>query len=188
MNSIQDISEAKVFQSAPCVSGMVSLRVGGCCMLPALRPGDVITVRPTRARDITPGRLAVYAFRDEDVSIRRVVRWDPHSGSMAAGVSVSMFTVHRAVRLDENALITRPDTALEDDPPVPFSRVFGEVVAVQRGHSHLIPKEQLTRSQEVCCFFLRRASFLRWFFLRLYSLRNFLRGAPPPQPSLGQVL
>lgn len=153
-------------------------------MLPALRPGDVIVVRPARACDITPGKLAVYVFKDEDVSVRRVARWDPHSGSMTTGVSVSMFTVHRAVRLDENALITRPDTALEDDPPVSFSRVFGEVVAIQRGHCSLIPKERLTRSQEFCCFFLRRLSFLRRFFLILYSLRQT---NAPPLP-LGQVL
>jgi hypothetical protein len=90
-----------------------------------------------------------------------------------------MFTVHRAVRWDRNALITRGDALPKNDPPVQPSRIFGEVVAIQRGRSRLIPRAQLNRAQELCCFFLRRSRRLRRLVMRLYSLWQAVNHSQP---------
>ena len=197
MNSIPNVPETELFQggrsrtadkqTARCalaaevlrVPGTVSLRVGGCCMLPSLRPGDVIAVRRVQACDIRPGRLVVYALKDEDFTVRRAVRWDTHGARMITGVSVGMFTVHRAVSCNRNVLITRADAALENDAPVQTSRILGEVVAIQRGRRRLIPTERLNRAQKLFRFFLRRSALLRRLILRLYSLRQAMNHSQP---------
>jgi hypothetical protein len=150
-------------------------------MLPTLWPGDVIAVRRTPGCDIRPGRLVVYALKEFDV--HRVVRWDPNAAKMTTGVIVNMFTVHRAVRYERDALITRGDALLGDDPPVQLSRIFGEVVAIQRGRSHIVPREKLTRTQELFCFFLRRSRHLQSLLLHLHSLRHAMNRSPAaPEP------
>jgi hypothetical protein len=141
-------------------------------MAPTLWPGDVLTVRRAQPSEIRPGKLVVYAFKEEDSTVRRTACWDPTTARMTTGVSVSMFTVHRAVSCDNNVLITRPDAATKNDPPVQLSRIVGEVVAIQRGRSRLVPKEQLSRVQKLFLFFLRRSALLRKLIPRLHSLRQ----------------
>lgn len=148
-------------------------------MLPSLWPGDVIAVRRAQPCDIRPGKLVVYALKDEDFAVRRAARWDPHAARMTTGVIVNMFTVHRAVTYNQDSLITRGDALPRNDPPVQFSRIFGEVVAIQRGQSRFIPKEQLNRAQKLFCFFLRRSDLLGKVLFRLYSLRQVMKRSQP---------
>jgi hypothetical protein len=147
-------------------------------MLPSLRPGDVIAVRPTKPGDINPGKLAVCALKDADFAVRRAARWDPRAARMTNGVIVNMFTVHRAVSRTQDALITRGDALPRNDAPVEFSRVFGEVAAIQRGRSSFVPKEQVAPAGKLLCFFLRRSAFLGKLALRLYSLRQAMNRSP----------
>jgi hypothetical protein len=156
-------------------------------MVPALRPGDIIVVRPARACDISPGKMVVYALKDEHVSLQRETRWDPRTASMVSGVSVNLFTVHRAVRCDRDALITRADNALKDDPPIHPSRIFGEVVAIHRGRSRLTPQERLTGAQKLCCFFLRRSILLAGIVSRAYRLRGALRHRLPSRKQIYDI-
>jgi len=159
----------------------VSLRVGGCSMLPTLWPGDVIAVRLAPDCDVSPGKLVVYPWEGpEEYTVQRVVRWDPDALSPTTGVIVNMFTVHRVVRHEPNVLITRGDALPADDPPVQRSQIFGEVIAIQRGKSRLIPAEQLTGSQKAVCYFLRRSLRLRRLLLRLHSFWRAMRRLPAP--------
>jgi hypothetical protein len=123
-------------------------------MLPSIWPGDILAVRRARACDITPGKFVVYAA-DEG------------------------FIVHRAVSCHQNALITRGDALAGNDAPVPSSRVLGEVAAIQRGRSRLIPKEQLHCAQKLFRFVLRRSSRLRSLVVRLYSLWRAMNRSSP---------
>lgn len=41
--------------------------------------------------------------------------------------------VHRVVRVEAEALVTRGDTNRQDDPPVPFAAVLGRVEALRLG-------------------------------------------------------
>jgi signal peptidase I len=154
------------------IPGAVSLRVASCSMLPVLWPGDVIAVRRVEDRDITPGKLVVYLAKD--FLVRQTVRWDPAAESMTNGVVVTMFTVHRAVRWERGALITRGDAIPVDDSPVQPASILGEVVAIQRRRARLVPKEQLTGAQKLFCFFLHRVPRLPILVMRLYSLHRAL--------------
>ena len=119
---------------------------------------------------------------DEKFVVHRAVRWDPNAAKMTPGATVSMFTVHRAVRRERDILITRGDALRDDDPPVPFSLVFGEVVAIQHGRSRIIPKRQLEGVQKLLCIFLRRSDRLRNLVMRLYSFQQAMSRsthAPP---------
>ena len=175
MISIPNIPETEAFQSsrnrtadrqtARCalaaevlrVSGALTLRVFGCSMLPSIWPGDIIAVRRAQAFDINPGKLVLYA-RDEG------------------------FVVHRAVSCSPDELITRGDALAGNDAPVQPSRVLGEVVAIQRGRSRIVPKERLSRAQKLFGFFFRRSNLFRRLVLRLYSLRQAVnRFHPAPE-------
>jgi len=148
-------------------------------MLPTLWPNDVIAVRRVPHSDIVPGKLVVYTWEGpEKFSVHRAVRWDADAASVATGVTVSMFTVHRAIRWehDAGALITRGDSILEYDPPVQTSRIYGEVVAVQRGGRRLAPALKLTGASKLFCYFLRRSGRLRNLLLRFHSVRQSMSG------------
>jgi len=172
MNPIPNVPEAEAFQgagsrisdkqTARCaiaaevlrVSGALSLRVFGGSMLPSIWPGDTLTVHRARASDIHPGKLVLYA-RDGGL------------------------VVHRAVHCSQDALITRGDALKGNDAPVQPGQVLGEVVAIQRGRSRLIPKEQLNRAQKLFRFLLRRSGHLRSLVLRLYSLWQAMNHSQP---------
>jgi signal peptidase I len=143
METAQCALAAEVLRAA----GTLSLRVFGGSMLPSIWPGDILTLRRAHASDIHPGKLVLYA-RDNG------------------------FVVHRAVRCNRDALITRGDALRGNDAPVQPSRVLGEVVAIQRGRSRLIPRERLNRALKLFRWLLRRSGRLRGLAMRLYSLRQ----------------
>lgn len=173
MNSIPNIPTAEVFQGIRSrtkerlaarsalaaevlrASGAVSLRVFGCSMLPSIWPGDVIAVRHARVFDIRPGKLVLYSREGGG------------------------FIVHRAVSCNPDALITRGDALKENDAPVQPSRILGEVVAIQRGRSRLVPAERLGRVQNLFRFFVLRSDRFRSLVLRLHSLRQAMNHAQP---------
>jgi len=116
-------------------------------MLPSIWSGAILTVRRAQASDIHPGKLVLYA-RDDG------------------------FVVHRAVQCNPDALITRGDALGRNDAPVRLSRVLGEVVAIQRGRSRLIPTQRLNHAQKLLRGLLSRSGRLRNLVMRLYSLRR----------------
>jgi len=88
-------------------TGEVRLRVVGASMLPAIWPGDVITVRHCDLAQFQPGQIALY---------RR-------NGKL---------TAHRILELSTDHLIARGDSVPTLDPPVQFSEIVGRVVCISR--------------------------------------------------------
>ena len=87
--------------------GEVQFRVTGTSMLPAVWPGDFLTVRRRSVSQLQPGRI-VLCYRDQG------------------------FVAHRVVGKRGDCLITRGDRLPCQDRPFHAEEVLGEVVTVAR--------------------------------------------------------
>lgn len=84
------------------------MRVSGSSMLPAIRPGDVITVRRCGHEGASPGEVVLFCREGR-------------------------FFAHRVVARAGEALITRGDAIAVPDAPVLPDELLGKVVATERG-------------------------------------------------------
>jgi signal peptidase I len=90
----------------------VELRMSGGSMSPAIEDGDIITVEPVSDEPIRQGDIVLYHSRFDTAVIHRVVRIDRSSS--------------------EKSILTRGDSASQNDLPVPTHRVLGRVKLVER--------------------------------------------------------
>jgi signal peptidase I len=85
----------------------LKLEVTSRSMLPVLRPGDRIVVQNTGAESLGIGDLVIASRQGE-------------------------FITHRLVGLGSKECYTKGDNARYLDPPVPFERILGKVIAIER--------------------------------------------------------
>ena len=90
----------------------VELRMSGGSMSPAIEDSDIITVEPVSDEPIRQGDIVLYHSRFDTAVIHRVVRIDRSSS--------------------EKSILTRGDSASQNDLPVPAHRVLGRVKLVER--------------------------------------------------------
>ena len=88
-------------------SGEARLKVTGASMLPAIWPGDMVTVRRYNPGELRPGQIVLY---------RR-------EGTL---------TAHRIQQVSPTHLITRGDSVPACDPPVAAAGIVGQVVGILR--------------------------------------------------------
>ena len=89
-------------------AGSLRLTVTGGSMLPAIWPGDIVTVQQCAARDLRPGEVVSF-WRD------------------------SFLVTHRVKSLRGEWIATRGDSAHAEDPLVSSGDLLGRVVALERG-------------------------------------------------------
>jgi len=87
----------------------VRLRVGGHCMTPCIRGGDVVTLEPLAGRRPGLGQILAFETSDSRLLIHRVVGWQ---------------------RAGE--VLTRGDVSRRGDAPLPTEAVLGTVTRVER--------------------------------------------------------
>jgi hypothetical protein len=104
--------------------GTQELKAGGRSMLPAIWPGDRLSIRSTDPSHIAAGDIVAFR-RHAAIVVHRVV------GILAAPSGTS--------------LITRGDGLRTADPPVPASALLGRVVAQARGPFRLDPAAPVPR-------------------------------------------
>jgi signal peptidase I len=88
--------------------GEVLLKISGGSMLPALWPGDLVTVRRCNFKELQPGQVVLFS----------------NNGRL---------TVHRVMSVVDDHLVARGDALPSADPPVKRPDLIGRVVKVQRG-------------------------------------------------------
>src|SRR5579864_3822098 len=93
------------------VCGGIRLPTVGTSMVPAIHPGDVLSVQPVDPKDVSPGDIVVYA-REQVLIVHRVVQTSADSS--------------------EPYLVTRGDRLRRDDMPIPAGEVLGRVVSIER--------------------------------------------------------
>lgn len=134
---------AEVLRSA----GELRLRVGGSSMLPAVWPGDVLSVSGRSATEAIPGDIILFA-RQGRLFAHRVIERTIHQGAL--------YWVTRGDRLDHH------------DPQVSSHELLGRVTSIQRGNRRIVPR--LTFWGQMASWILRRSEFCTRVLLRLGTL------------------
>ncbi len=128
-------------------SGEARLRVSGASMLPAVWPGDLVTVKHRNPGELLPGQIVVYR-RDE------------------------LLIVHRITKNSGDHLITRGDARPFNDPPVKAIEILGHVISIRRNGRHINPEQ--SSWQRAVSSILRRSDFSTRLALALNRrLRRF---------------
>ena len=143
------ISEAHL-QSACCdlvagvvrIHGKVHLKVAGASMVPALWPGDLVTVRSCDSSELQPGSIVV--FRQNE----RLV-------------------VHRLMHWVGDCVVARGDALSRCDQPVKAGEVLGCVDSVLRNGRSVSLQPSLWHSVLAPVF--RRSEWCASLYLRLSS-------------------
>jgi len=130
--------------------GAVRLRAGGASMLPALWPGDLLTIDPVPSRAIRAGEI-VLCVRNQRFVIHRLVRVGSESGTAD--------------------WITRGDALPDPDPGVPAEAILGRVSSITRGSRSLVPR-QPTAWERIFAWILCRSDLLCRLVLRIHALRH----------------
>jgi signal peptidase I len=89
----------------------VELRMSGSSMRPAIEDGDVVTIEPIADEPVRQGDIVLYHSRFDTAVIHRVIRID---------------------KSVERTILTRGDSAAQNDLPVSIHRVLGRVKLVER--------------------------------------------------------
>ena len=136
--------------------GEVRLRVFGISMVPAIFPGDVVSVRRASVEEISVGEVVLYS-RGGRLFVHRVV-----DRTSAATADCSK----------ELRLITRGDRMRHDDSPVAPSELLGRVVSIERDRRTIeFPARE---SDTLVARALRSSERLTSLYLRLAQARlNF---------------
>ena len=129
--------------------GHVCLRVSGTSMVPAIRPGDLVSVERARAAEIAPGEIVVFA-REGRLIVHRVVA---RTGSPGDGY-----------------LVTRGDRTRRNDALVSSAELVGRVTQIARGHCRVRARSGLNMAEHVTCHVLRFSDRATYLYLRLAAL------------------
>ena len=124
--------------------GSIRLRVWGTSMLPAIWPGDLVTVES--ADKFSPGEI-VMASQEGRLFIHRLIA----RGSLA------------------NHWVMRGDTVPDCDPPVEASQLLGKVSIIHRRHGDIIPHRRISILHRVIAWILGHSDRLRSLALQLRS-------------------
>ena len=99
--------------------------VRGTCMYPALRPGDLLRIKPRPAAEIQVGEIAVFRRDDMVFGHRVIARW-PKDG--------------------HTFVVTRPDRWWgTGDAPVSDENLLGVVVAIDRRGKYMVSPDSWAR-------------------------------------------
>ncbi len=129
--------------------GRLRLRAWGQSMLPAVWPGDVLTVKRCRPEQLERGEIVLYR-RGERLFIHRVTSLQEADGA--------------------RWVVTQGDATPHSDPPVAASEVLGCVTNIARG-ARGVCRTRWGRAPQLASFLFRRSWSSR-MALRVHALRR----------------
>lgn len=132
--------------------GKLRLRVTGASMLPAVWPGDILSIQRHDAVEALPGDIVLFGREGRLVAHR---------------------VVERTICQDRIQWVTRGDRAGRNDAPVSSHELLGRVTAIQRGSCRIVPR--VTIWGRTASWVLRRSEFCTRMVLRV---RDMLIGNP----------
>jgi len=133
--------------------GSVRLRVSGTSMVPAILPGDLLSVERARAAKVSPGEVVVFAQQGRLVAHR--------------------VTAKRGTQ--DEYLITRGDRIRQEDAPVSDAELIGRVTQVERGRSQISAPSRGNIPWQMFCRLLRFSDRATSLYLRLRGLPSTLQ-------------
>jgi phage repressor protein C with HTH and peptisase S24 domain len=121
------------------------LRVTGPSMLPAIWPGDILSIHPCGVAEAGLGDILLFT-RD---------------GRLFA---------HRVVSRSGECLVTRGDGVPDLDPPVKPGELIGRVFEIVRGRKRLRPKRKLSLGGRIAAVLASRSASASRILARLHGL------------------
>jgi signal peptidase I len=118
-------------------------------MVPAIQPGDMLTIQPVDSSEVALGDVVVYA-KENVLVVHRVVR-------TCAGSS-------------EARLVTRGDRLMQDDEPILPADLLGRVACIERKNRRMNVRTFSNWAEQALSLVLRRSERATYLFLRANEL------------------
>jgi signal peptidase len=134
--------------------GSLRLRVTGTSMMPAVQPGDLLSIARIDLREASPGEIVLFVRGGRLFAHRIVDRGGGASDPCAS----------------DPYIVTRGDRLLENDPPVFQSELLGRVTSIERARSPVRSRLWLDRPNRVLGRFLRSSDRATVVFLHVTAL------------------
>jgi signal peptidase I len=129
--------------------GGIRLPALGTSMVPAIHPGDVLSIQPVDPKEVSLGDIVVYV-REEVLIVHRIVQTSAASS--------------------EPYLVTRGDRLLRDDAPIHPGELLGRVASIERRNRCVNVHPLTNRAGQALCLILRRSDRVTHLFLRANEL------------------
>ncbi|HUK31015.1 MAG TPA: signal peptidase I [Candidatus Acidoferrum sp.] len=159
--NVSNTSKCDLVSKAVRKAGRVRLRVSGTSMVPAIRPGDLITVESALLPEIAPGEVIVFI---------RSGRLVAHRVNEIVRCAARIRNGNSAQSLHQSEVITRGDRARRNDSPVSSSELIGRVTQIERGGRRVRLRDKLTAADQVVSRLLRISDRATVLYLRLSAL------------------
>ena len=127
-------------------TGRLRLRVTGASMLPAVWPGDILSVRSHDVVEALPGDIVLFAREGRLVAHR---------------------VVERTLCEDRIQWVTRGDSVGGNDAPVSSHQLLGRVTAIERGSRQITPHQSV--ASRLASWILCRSELATQALLRVRS-------------------
>ena len=127
-------------------SGRLRLRATGASMLPAVWPGDILSVRSHDVVEALPGDIVLFAREGRLVAHR---------------------VVERTLCEDRIQWVTRGDSVGGNDAPVSSHQLLGRVTAIERGSRQITPHQSV--ASRLASWILCRSDLAIRVLLRLWG-------------------
>jgi len=108
----------------------VRFRPSGRSMYPSIREGELITVEPVVASDVTLGDIVLYRSQRGFIAHRVIQLSCPQTEPSAVGAAG--FSLRASSSRDARVFRLRGDASLSSDKPVEAHQILGRVIRVQR--------------------------------------------------------
>ncbi len=149
LGQISSVTACRLVAESVRECGEIRLCAVGTSMVPAIHPGDVLSIQPVNPKEISRGDIVVYA-REQVLVVHRVVRTPAESC--------------------EPYLVTRGDRLLHDDKPVRACDLLGQVVSIERQNRRVSVYPFSNRAGQALRLVLRRSERATSLFLRANAL------------------
>lgn len=134
--------------------GSLRLRVTGTSMMPAIQPGDLLSIDRVNLRDTSPGEIVLFTRAGRLFAHRIVDR--------SGGVSEPYTS--------EPYIVTRGDRLLDNDPPVFQSELLGRVTSIEGARSQVRSRPWLDGPNRALGRLLRSSDRATVLFLHVTAL------------------
>jgi signal peptidase I len=130
--------------------GTVHLKAWGTSMVPAVWPGDLLTIQSAAQEEVVAGDI-VLVLRS------------------------NRFFIHRLMekRQDQDCvcLITKGDAMPHSDPPATESELLGRVTVIRRAHRSLVPSRRISLVHSALAWMVCHSGRFRNVTLRIHTAR-----------------
>src|ERR1700676_4644943 len=149
LSQISSVAACSLVAESVRMYGGIRLPAVGTSMVPAIHPGDVLSIQPVNPKEVSLGDIVVYT-REQVLVVHRIVRTSADSS--------------------EPYLVTRGDRLLQDDAPILPGELLGRVASIERKNRRVSVRQFSNRAEQALCLVLRRSERATYLFLRANEL------------------